>query len=140
MNQRATRIAWRGEPAPCSPSCLSSAGSALRLRKKNKSISNVVPTDGVAMVCLSYLDTTSPARMHYVNLARAAQSRPNAKILLGCWLADGNAASLAATLKPDAMALTLRDAVKSCLARRKAGMQQVAASKNGFPVVAASAA
>ena len=79
------------------------------------SMSNVVPTDGVAMVCLSYLDTTSSAHMRYM-IRRARRKWPDARILLGCWLADGNAASLVATLKADAMALTLRDAVKSCLA------------------------
>ena len=36
------------------------------------SMSNVVPTDGVAMVCLSYLDTTSPAHMRYMIGARGA--------------------------------------------------------------------
>jgi copper homeostasis protein CutC len=37
------------------------------------SMSNVVPTDGVAMVCLSYLDTTSPAHMRYMIRPRPAQ-------------------------------------------------------------------
>ncbi len=78
-------------------------------------MSNVVPTDGIAMVCLSYLDTTSAAHMRYM-IRRARRKWPDARILLGCWLAGGNAASLAATLKPDDMALTLRDAVKSCIA------------------------
>jgi hypothetical protein len=50
--------------------------------------------------------------------------------------ADENAASLAATLKPDAMAVTLRDAVKSCLA----AAQGQEAEQQRFSVVAASAA
>ena len=80
------------------------------------SMSTVVPTDGVAMVCLSYLDTTSPAHMRYM-IRRARRKWPDARILAGCWLADGNAASsLAATLKPDDLAFTLGEAVKSCLA------------------------
>jgi hypothetical protein len=80
------------------------------------SMGTVVPTDGVAMVCLSYLDTTSPAHMRYM-IRRARRKWPDARILAGCWLADGDAASsLAATLKPDDLAFTLREAVKSCLA------------------------
>ena len=101
------------------------------------SMSNVVPADGVAMVCLSYLDTTSSAHMRYM-IRRARRKWPDARILLGCWLADGNAASLVATLKADAMALTLRDAVKSCLAAAQG--EGATAEEDRLPVVAASAA
>jgi hypothetical protein len=101
------------------------------------SMSNVVPADGVAMVCLSYLDTTSSAHMRYM-IRRARRKWPDARILLGCWLAEGNAASLVATLKADAMALTLRDAVKSCLAA--AHGEGATAEQERLPVVAASAA
>jgi predicted PurR-regulated permease PerM len=81
---------------------------------KALSMSSAVPADGVAMVCLSYLDATSPAHMRYM-IRRARRKWPDAKVLLGCWLAEGDATSLAATLKPDAVAFTLSDAVKSCL-------------------------
>jgi hypothetical protein len=103
------------------------------------SMSNIVPTEGVAMVCLSYLDTTSPAHMRYM-IRRARRKWPDARILLGCWRADGNAASLAATLKPDDMALTLRDAVKSCIAAAQGQNATVRAEQERFSVVAASAA
>ena len=81
---------------------------------KALSMSSAVPADGVAMVCLSYLDATSPAHMRYT-IRRARRKWPDAKVLLGCWLAEGDAISLAATLKPDAVAFTLSDAVKNCL-------------------------
>ena len=100
-------------------------------------MSNVVPADGVSMVCLSYLDTTSPAHMRYM-IRRARRKWPDARILLGCWLADGNAASLVATLKADAMALTLRDSVRSCLAAAQG--QGATAEQERLSVVAASAA
>ena len=106
---------------------------------KALSMSNVVPTDGVAMVCLSYLDTTSPAHMRYMT-RRARRKWPDARILIGCWLAEGDAASLAATLKPDAMALTLRDAVKSCLAAAQGQDATARAEQERLSVVAVSAA
>jgi predicted PurR-regulated permease PerM len=106
---------------------------------KALSMSNVVPTDGVAMVCLSYLDTTSPAHMRHM-MRRARRKWPDARILLGYWLAEGDAASLAATLKPDAVALTLRDAVKSCLAAAQAQDATARAEQERLSVVAVSAA
>ena len=95
------------------------------------SMSNVVPTDGVAMVCLSYLDTTSPAHMRYMIRPRPAQvarCQDPSRLLAGRWeccVTCGDA-------KAQCHGLTLRDAVASALQRRKAKMQRVAPSKNGF--------
>ena len=71
-------------------------------------------TSGVVMVCLSYLDASSPAHMRY-SIRRLRRRLPEAKIVLGCWLADVDAAMLRETAKADVVATTLRDAVKLCL-------------------------
>ena len=71
-------------------------------------------TSGVVMVCLSYLDASSLAHMRY-SIRRLRRRLPEAKIVLGCWLADVDAAMLRETAKADVVATTLRDAVKLCL-------------------------
>ena len=80
---------------------------------KALSMSSTVPADGVAMVCLSYLDATSPAHMRYMT-RRARRKWPDAKVLFGCWLAEGDATSLAATLKPDAFSKHSGPAPRTC--------------------------
>jgi len=52
-------------------------------------ISNIfrLDTAGIGMVCLSYLDAGSPARMRYA-IRRMRRRLPQAQILLGCWRAD----------------------------------------------------
>ena len=49
-------------------------------------ISNIfrLETAGIAMVCLSYLDASSPAHMRYT-IRRMRRRLPQAQILLGCW-------------------------------------------------------
>jgi hypothetical protein len=71
-------------------------------------------TSGVLMVCLSYLDVSSRAHMRYT-IRRMRRKLPNAQILLGCWTADIDPTTLLETTKPDAVAPTLRDAVRLCL-------------------------
>jgi predicted PurR-regulated permease PerM len=71
-------------------------------------------TTGVVMACVSYLDAASPAHMRYT-IRRMRRKLPNAQILLGCWTADVGAETLRDTAKPDAVATTLRDAVRLCL-------------------------
>jgi len=66
------------------------------------------------MVCLSYLDASSLAHMRY-SIRRLRRRLPEAKIVLGCWVADVDAAMLRETAKADVVATTLRDAVKLCL-------------------------
>jgi hypothetical protein len=67
-----------------------------------------------AMVCLSYLDDSSPAHMRYT-IRRLRRRLPHAKILLGCWLTDREMASLREAVKADAVATTLRDAMNHCI-------------------------
>jgi hypothetical protein len=71
-------------------------------------------TSCVVMVSLSYLDASSPAHMRY-SIRRLRRRLPEAKILLGCWLADVDAAMLREAANADVVATTLRDAVKLCL-------------------------
>jgi hypothetical protein len=40
---------------------------------------------------------------------------PQAKILLGCWMANGDTSTVIKTVKADAIADTLREATKLCL-------------------------
>lgn len=72
-------------------------------------------TTGVAMVCLSYLDSANPAHMRYA-VRRLRRKLPNAKIMLGCWIGDDSReASLQEATKADLIALTLRDATRICV-------------------------
>ena len=74
-------------------------------------------TGGVALVCLSYLDASSPAHMRYA-VRRLRRKAPQATILLGCWTpatAQEGLAELRAATKADLVAATLSDAVRQCL-------------------------
>jgi predicted PurR-regulated permease PerM len=71
-------------------------------------------TSGVAMVCLSYLDASSPAHMRYT-IRRMRRRLPAAQVLLACWKADVDPATLRDSTKADAVATTLPEAVRLCL-------------------------
>ena len=71
-------------------------------------------TEGVVIVCLSYLDANSPAHMGYA-IRRLRRRLPNVKVLLGCWMVDGDTENLRELVKADTVAATLWDAVKLCL-------------------------
>jgi hypothetical protein len=76
-------------------------------------------TTGDAMVCLSYLDGSSRAHMRYM-IRRLRRKLPNIKVLLGCWLVDGDAVTLGEAVKGDDVATTLRDAVRLYLEAARA--------------------
>jgi AI-2E family transporter len=69
---------------------------------------------GLMMTCLCYVDTKSSAHMRYT-IRRLRRKLPYAKILLVCCLASGDLETLRETTKADAVAATLRDAVRVCL-------------------------
>ena len=71
-------------------------------------------TAETAMVCISYLDGSSPAHMRYT-IRRLRRILPHAKILLACWMIEQDLASLRESVKADGIATTLRDAVKHCI-------------------------
>jgi hypothetical protein len=91
-------------------------------------------TSGVAMVCLSYLDASSPAHMWYT-IHRMRRRLPAAQVLLACWKADVDPATLRDSTKADAVATTLPEVVRLCLkaARNwslRANLQPIQASAN----------
>jgi AI-2E family transporter len=71
-------------------------------------------TDGVALVCLSYLDTSSPAHMRYA-IRRIRRRFPRANVLLGCWMAASDPSELCDTVKADAAATSVREALRVCV-------------------------
>lgn len=60
------------------------------------------------------MDATSIAQMRYA-IRRLRRKLPAAKIILGCWTADGEPTAINEATKADAVAVTLREAVKICL-------------------------
>jgi predicted PurR-regulated permease PerM len=71
-------------------------------------------TPEIAMVCISYLDGSSPAHIRYT-IKRLRRKLPHAQILLGCWLTDRDITSLRETVKADVILTTLREALKHCM-------------------------
>ena len=78
-------------------------------------------TTGVAMICVSYRDASSPAHMRYT-IRRLRRRFPKVRIMLGCWMANADTPARESA-KPDDVAVTLRDALRQCLeaARKPAG-------------------
>jgi len=71
-------------------------------------------TSGVALVCLSYLDASSLAHMRYT-IRRLRRILPAAQVLLACWKADVDPATLRDSTTADAVATTLPEAARFCL-------------------------
>ena len=74
--------------------------------------------DGVAMVCVSYLEISgSPSGLHYL-VRRLRQRLPRAKILVGLWPVDGDAVEddrIRHVVGADVYASNLKDAVEACV-------------------------
>src|ERR1700724_28155 len=93
------------------------------------STTNIVrlETAGVAIVCLSYLDASSPAHMRY-SVRRLRRKLPKATIMLGCW-AEGIGKEileeLRETAKADTVAGSLSEAMMIC--RTTAGVRETQA-------------
>ncbi|WP_424631438.1 AI-2E family transporter [Bradyrhizobium sp. SYSU BS000235] len=90
-------------------------------------------TAGVALVCLSYLDVSSPAHMRYA-VQRLRRKLPNAAIMIGCWAEDFDSESLEAlraTAKADIAAGSLREAIATCHAMAS---QQETIPNQGTPL------
>jgi predicted PurR-regulated permease PerM len=74
-------------------------------------------TTGVALVCLSYLDTSSAAHMRFA-VRRIRRKLPNATIMLGLWnsdIADATLEQLRENSKADLACRSLHDAVDACI-------------------------
>lgn len=93
------------------------------------STTNILQLDtaGVAIVCLSYLDASSPAHMRY-SVRRLRRKLPKATIMLGCW-AEGigkeTLEELRETAKADTVAGSLSEAMMIC--RTTAGVRETQA-------------
>jgi predicted PurR-regulated permease PerM len=75
-------------------------------------------TTGVAMVCLIYMDASSPAHMRY-SVRRLRRKLPKATIILGCWMKEMDQSRLEQLrdgAKADLAAASLGEAVKMCIA------------------------
>jgi predicted PurR-regulated permease PerM len=71
-------------------------------------------TKGIAVACISFMDDRSAAQMRYA-IRRLRRKLPQAKIILCCWMADGETTTIFEVTKADAVAVTLRDAARICL-------------------------
>jgi hypothetical protein len=71
--------------------------------------------EGAAIVLLSYLDAGSVAHMRYA-IRRLRRGLPRVKLLLACWLYDGDRALLREQLKAETIAASLSEAVNHCVA------------------------
>jgi hypothetical protein len=86
--------------------------------------------DGVAMVCLCYLEIGgTPSHLRYL-LRRLRQRLPNARLLVGLWPAEQAILTddrLRAAVGADIYTSSLREAVEACLESARAEIPPVAA-------------
>jgi predicted PurR-regulated permease PerM len=86
--------------------------------------------DGVAMVCLCYLELGgTPSHLRYM-LRRLRQRLPNARLLVGLWPAEQVILTddrLRAAVGADVYTSSLREAVEACLEAARAEIRPVAA-------------
>jgi hypothetical protein len=75
-------------------------------------------TKEIAMACVSFMDPSSAAQMRFA-IRRLRRKLPDSKIMLGYWTAD-DLPTLGETVKADAVAVTLREAVNLCVERARA--------------------
>src|ERR1700730_5959227 len=81
---------------------------------------------GVAIVCLIYMDASSPAHMRY-SVRRLRRKLPKATIILGCWMKDmdpGWLEKLGDGAKADLAAASVGEALKLCI--EAAGLERPA--------------
>ena len=71
-------------------------------------------TKGIAIACISFMDDSSTAQMRYA-IRRLRRKLQDSKIILGCWMAEGDPTAIIEATKADAVAVTLRGAVRLCL-------------------------
>ncbi|MGB8043206.1 MAG: AI-2E family transporter, partial [Pseudolabrys sp.] len=88
-------------------------------------------TTGIAMVCVSFLNTSSIAHMRFT-IRRLRRKLPDVMIVLGSWNAEADTRVLADAVKADGVALTLHGAAKLCLEEARVGAvgRKVGANNN----------
>ncbi len=89
------------------------------------STSNIfrLESDGVVLVCLSYLNASNPAQIRYA-VRRLRRKLPNARIMVGLWSGvDGleKAEAVRESSKADLFASTLREAIRVCIEATRPG-------------------
>ena len=95
---------------------------------------------GVALVCLSYLDSANPAHMRYA-VRRLRRKLPQAIIMIGCWNHHEDVArpdALREGAKADLFAATLRDATRHCVEASKLIRLAEGSPRNASEVEASS--
>ena len=79
---------------------------------------DTLDVDGIAMVCISYLEISgSPSALHYL-VRRLRQRLPEARILVGLWPTDGQDVEddrIRGVVGADVYASNLKDAVTACI-------------------------
>jgi predicted PurR-regulated permease PerM len=74
-------------------------------------------TEGVAVVCLSYLNAANPAQIRYA-VRRIRRKLPKARVMVGLWRGEDTAERIPAlqeSSKADMFVSTLREAIRSCI-------------------------
>ena len=94
-------------------------------------------TSGVRLVCLSFLDTTTPVHVRFA-VRRMRRRVPDARILVGAWgLGRDDATGLCSASRADACASRLSEALRFCMdaATNEAAGKEAAEHPDG-PVLA----
>jgi predicted PurR-regulated permease PerM len=80
------------------------------------STANIFSLDvnGVALVCLCYLNSANPAHMRYA-VRRLRRKVPRAKIMLAVWKGGDQAEAALDSAKTDVIVVSLREAVRICI-------------------------
>jgi predicted PurR-regulated permease PerM len=90
-------------------------------------------TTGVALACVSFLDSSSPAHIRYT-IRRLRRRLPDVPIVLACWMSDVDAGETAEAVKADAVVTTLHEGLEVCL-KRAGRSPATKAAEDGPPAV-----
>jgi len=99
-------------------------GLAARVEESNALTTTIIfrlETAGVALICLSYLDTTNAAHIRYA-IRRIRRKLPRAIIMVGCWTLgddEGHFDSLREGTRADLVCASFRDATRLCVEAAK---------------------
>jgi predicted PurR-regulated permease PerM len=146
-------VPWRsGVPVLCvsgrGPLDEAIAGMLVQLLAKHGVKAQGVTWDGIAgadvssgerispaVICLSYVDTTSIAHMRYA-VRRLRRRWPDAVIMLGAWQVESDADALGATVRADLVVSNLNEALVGVVEVAREGTD----AKSQMPAVAMNAA
>src|SRR5690242_19334479 len=102
----------------------------LRHAAASRGLISALNAEGVAMVCLCYLEITgTPSHLRYL-VRRLRQRLPTAKLLVGLWPAEQAILTderLRAAVGADIYVSSLRETVEACLETARAEAEKMAA-------------